>query len=366
MAVEGLQVNLVNMNLVLIGISSQGNSDLPNENFNVFRLKRSLFGNSDVGLMYINRESDFDGKIKNNDSYGVDANLKFFKNLVVSSYYAASDDTLSKKDNYVSRLSVGWRGDIWDISGFYKQVGKNFNPGVGFINRKGVNHAYGTIGAHPSVSYGKLFKLNPYIESHYVTDNSSSLVTQTNIASINFHFKDGSRIGIKGVSRYEVVNTAFSVGDNLEVLPGRYSFSEAIISYRSNASLPIFAHINLFNGSYFDGRKRTVSLNLAARVGYKLTSELNSSYNEITYYGEKVYANLYGLKVKYSYSTYVHTLLYYQFNAITNESSTNIRFNLMHAPLSDLYVIYSERRIGVNGQQLNQGIAIKFTKLFSL
>mgnify|MGYP003730650897 CR=1 FL=1 len=47
--------------------------------------------------MYINRKSDFDGNINNNSSYGVDANLKFFKNLVLSSYYAASDDTLSKK-----------------------------------------------------------------------------------------------------------------------------------------------------------------------------------------------------------------------------------------------------------------------------
>ena len=352
--------------LGLIGISSQGSSEVPEENFNVFRLKRSLFGNSDVGLMYINRKSDFDGNINNNSSYGVDANLKFFKNLVLSSYYAASDDTLSKKDNSVSRLSLGWRGDLWDISGFYKKVGENFDPGVGFINRKGVNHSYGTIGAHPSVSYGKLFKLNQYIESHYVTDHSSSLVTQTNIASINFHFKDGSIIGLKGVSRFEVVNTAFSVGDNLEVVPGRYNFNEAIISYRSNASLPFFANVNLFNGSYFDGHKRTISLNLAARAGYKVTSQLNSSYNEITYNGQKVHANLYGLKVKYSYSTNIHTLLYYQFNAITNESSTNIRFNFMHSPLSDLFIIFSERRVGVNGNQLDQGLAIKITKLFSL
>jgi hypothetical protein len=352
--------------LGLIGISSRGDIQTPDENFNVFRLRRSLFGNSDMGLMYINRASDFDGNIYKNNSYGVDANLKFFKNLVVSSYYAASDDTLSKKDNYVSRLSVGWRGDIWDISGFYKKVGKNFNPGVGFINRKGVNHAYATIGGHPPVFYGKLFKLNPYIESHYVTDNSSSLVTQTNVASINFHFKDGSLFGIKGVSRFEVVRTPFSVGKDLQVLAGNYNFSEFVVSYRSNASLPFFANINLFNGSYFAGRKKTIALNLAVRAGYKLTSELTSSYNEITYSGQKVYANLYGLKVKYSYSTNLHALLYYQFNAITNESSTNIRFNFMHSPLSDLFIIFSERRIGIDGDQIDQGIAIKFTKLFSL
>jgi hypothetical protein len=352
--------------LGLIGISSRGDNQIPDENFNVFRLRRSLFGNSDMGLMYINRASDFDGNINNNNSYGVDANLKFFKNLVVSSYYDVSDDSQSKSDNSIYRLSVGWRGDIWDISGFYKNVGKNFNPGVGFINRKGVNHAYATIGGHPPVVYGKLFKLNPYIESHYVTDNSSSLVTQTNVASINFHFKDGSVFGIKGVSRFEVVSTPFSVGEDLQVLAGNYNFSEFVVSFRSNASLPFFANINLFNGSYFAGRKKTIFLNLAVRAGYKLTSELTSSYNEITYSGQKVYANLYGLKVKYSYSTNLHGLLYYQFNAITDESSTNIHFNFMHSPLSDLFIIFSERRIGIDGDQLDQGIAIKFTKLFSL
>ena len=352
--------------LGLIGISSRGENEIPDENFNVFRLRRSLFGKSDMGVMYINRSSDFGGNINNNNSYGIDANLKFFKNLVVSTYYAASEDTLLKSDNSVSRLSVGWRGDIWDISGFYKRVGENFNPDVGFIDRKGVNHAYATIGGHPPVKFGNLFKLNPYIESHYVTDNSSTLVTQTNVASINFHYKDGSVFGIKGVSRFEVVSAPFSVGEDLEVTAGNYNFGEFIVSYRSNASLPFFANIKLFNGSYFAGKKKTISLNLAARAGYKLTSQLTSSYNEITYNSQKVYANLYGLKVKYSYSTNLHGLLYYQFNAITDESSTNIRFNFMHSPLSDLFIIYSERRKGIDGVQIDQGVAIKFTKLFSL
>ena len=350
----------------MLGMNSQGTTTLPDENFNVLRLRRSIFGQSDMGIMYINRASQIDGTSSNNNSYGIDTNLKFFRNLVVNSYIAGSNDSNGGNKSNIGRLSIGWRGDIWDVSAFFKKVGENFDPGVGFISRKGVKHTYATVGGHPTISFGNLFKINPFVESHYVTDLSTELITQTNIASINFHFKDGSIFGIKGVSRFEVVDTPFSVGEDLQVLTGRYNFGEFIASFRSNASLPFFTNIQLLNGSYFAGHKKSIVLNVAARVGYKLTSQLTSSYNEINYDGLKIHANIYGLKVKYSYSTNLHGLVYYQFNAVTDEGSTNIRFNFMHSPLSDLFIIFSERRIGLNRDQIDQGIAIKFTKLFSL
>ena len=33
-----------------------------------------------------------------------------------------------------------------------------------------------------------------------------------------------------------------------------------------------------------------------------------------------------------------------QYNETTDEVQTNVRFNLIHAPLSDVFLVYSERR----------------------
>ena len=57
-----------------------------------------------------------------------------------------------------------------------------------------------------------------------------------------------------------------------------------------------------------------------------------------------------------------------QYNQQTEELITNVRFNLIHAPLSDLFVVYTERRSladAVTEPVLERGITLKVTKLFA-
>jgi len=58
--------------------------------------------------------------------------------------------------------------------------------------------------------------------------------------------------------------------------------------------------------------------------------------------------------------------LYFQYNTADEKLVTNFRMNLIHAPLSDLFLVYSNIS-DVNGDEKDDGmIALKFTKLFTL
>jgi hypothetical protein len=52
-----------------------------------------------------------------------------------------------------------------------------------------------------------------------------------------------------------------------------------------------------------------------------------------------------------------------QYNGITDEVVSNLRFRFIHAPLSDLYLVYSERRMGGTGASPVRSIAVKATRL---
>ena len=58
-----------------------------------------------------------------------------------------------------------------------------------------------------------------------------------------------------------------------------------------------------------------------------------------------------------------------QYNESTDQLQTNIRFNLIHAPLSDVFVVYSERRVLSPKQGeaalVDRGITLKVTKLLA-
>ncbi|MCJ7627971.1 MAG: hypothetical protein MUO50_06230, partial [Longimicrobiales bacterium] len=56
---------------------------------------------------------------------------------------------------------------------------------------------------------------------------------------------------------------------------------------------------------------------------------------------------------------------FFQFNAASEDAVMNLRLNFIHSPLSDLFLVYSERRNWESSQLLERGIAIKATKLLS-
>ena len=57
-----------------------------------------------------------------------------------------------------------------------------------------------------------------------------------------------------------------------------------------------------------------------------------------------------------------------QYNESTDELITNARFNWLHAPLSDVFLVYTERRSladGVSEPVLERGLTLKVTKLLA-
>jgi hypothetical protein len=45
--------------------------------------------------------------------------------------------------------------------------------------------------------------------------------------------------------------------------------------------------------------------------------------------------------------------------------SSNLRFNFTHHPLSDLYVVYNDRRDTASGQLLERAVIVTLTNLFN-
>ena len=73
---------------------------------------------------------------------------------------------------------------------------------------------------------------------------------------------------------------------------------------------------------------------------------------------------LVGVKVLYAFNSRAFLNTFVQYNAERNQFTINIRFNLIHRPLSDIFVVFNERRDTVTGNVLDRGVVIKFTNLF--
>jgi hypothetical protein len=77
--------------------------------------------------------------------------------------------------------------------------------------------------------------------------------------------------------------------------------------------------------------------------------------------------NLVTSRVNYAFNTrtFVDTLL--QYNTDLKQFSANVRFDLIHRPLSDLFVVYNEQQLTDQPTPLNagRGLIVKYTHLLA-
>jgi hypothetical protein len=353
----------------VLNMQTRRDGEFDPENFTVARVRTEPAAGLNLGGIFVNRSAT-GGALGDNRSYGVDANLQAFNGyLLVQSYLAGTEGTASDgspiEREMAGRFSMGWRDPFWEIFGLYRIFDDDFDPGLGFVRRRGIQHGYGTVGVRPRVNWAGLLELNPYVENHYYTDLGGTLETRLSTAGLDLDFQDGGTASVSVTDRFERVEDPFSVR-GAQVGVGDYDFVETAVRYQTSGARRISGRVNLGGGGYFGGDRRSVGGNVLGRLGHQVLLGLSANHNRIELPGQGVTtADVYGANLDVFFSTRLLTSAFVQYNEASEELVTNLRFRWIHAPLSDLYIVLTERRDTAAGDVLDRFVTMKWTKLFA-
>ncbi|MDP2956057.1 MAG: DUF5916 domain-containing protein [Longimicrobiales bacterium] len=335
---------------------------LPDENFSVLRAKRSVDGLGAFGAIAINRQAT-DGSGAFSRTWGFEANLAPHPYLRIDSYLAGVDDSAASAD-WAGRLWVGWRDPLWNVSAGTKRVGEDFAPTVGFVRRRGVRQSYATAGVHlRPASMPRLSEVNPFVEVDYATDLGGRLLTRTRTASLDVAYQSGGSFALDLVDELERLDAPFTVAGGAVVPAGDHAFRSAALSLATSAGRPLWARLRISDGSFYNGHRTSVSLSGELRADYRLSFDFSAERNALSIPGAPDFAaNVYGGRATYAASTRFFTSAFIQYNALTEETVSNVRVNYVHAPLSDVFLVYTERRDGDPATPTDRLVSFKVTK----
>ncbi|MEQ9401253.1 MAG: DUF5916 domain-containing protein [Longimicrobiales bacterium] len=352
----GLEVGAISM-------QTRSALGLPEENFSVLRAKRTIEGFGDIGAILVNRQST-DGAGTYNRTGGVEANLAPSRYLRINSYLATVDDSqLSGGSAWAGRLWAGWRDNFWNVSAGVKHVGDAFVPRVGFVRRGGVRNGYATVGVHHRPAAPWLNEINPFVEVDYVSDLNGRLLTRVRTASLDVGFRDGSSFGADVIDNFERLDDPFSVLADAVVPAGDYTFREVGLSAGTSAGRALSGRARVSTGGFFNGDRTALSLSGQWRANYRLSLDGSAQRNKISIPGAQDFdADVYGGRLTYGASTTLFASAFVQYNSATEDLVTNLRLNYIHAPLSDLFIVYTERRNQAGLRPLERLLSFKVTK----
>jgi hypothetical protein len=139
------------------------------------------------------------------------------------------------------------------------------------------------------------------------------------------------------------------------------------VSYASSGGRVLSGNVAFSTGEFFDGDRSSVSGTLTLRPNEHLLLEGSAQRNRIELAGTPIDADLFRGRMQFGYNTRTFLSSFVQYNRVAKELLTNVRFNLIHAPLSDIFLVFSERRrthpTAGEAAIVDWGLTLKVTRL---
>jgi hypothetical protein len=353
---------------------------LPSANYSVVRYGREFLANSSVGLFFLDKERSG----ASNRLGGAD--LKFYplRTMNVDALYMRSQKT-GLDDGTAWRAGFQYDPGLTLYTLNYTSLGETFRDELGFIPRLGVDILTGSVlkRLRPRALAPRVREIRaelPYARFDRnalspITGDRLGLETETISPVVTAEFSDSSNLSYQATRNFEVLSNPFRpqgipAGRNIPV--GDYTFYGHEVAYDPTNARTIAPAGSVRFGEFYNGDRVGYTAGVRVRSSAKLATTFSFSRDTIDLpEGVSFNTDLASLRVDTSFSTRMFLNAYIQYNSVTKQWLSNIRFQFIHHPLSDIFVVYNDTRYGdglspARTPQLpNRALILKVTHLFS-
>ncbi len=317
---------------------------LPGDNFFVGRYSRDILRRSRVGAILINKESA-GGSTHYNRTMGLDANLAIGRSMQVNTYLAkTATPGLDGKDlAFYGRIA--YRDPKWNMWLNYLDVQENFNAEVGFVQRRGIRTTKAYFSPTPRLGGKyKIRFMEPMYVITYMTDQTNRLVYRMHHYMVGTTLQDDSFINVVYQQVLDVLDVPFQIRPNVRIPSGAYRFDEWSFTYNTSPGRKLYQRLQFSPNQFYGGTRKNFTAAIGVRATNKLSSEVQYNRNDVKMPWGNFLVNLTSLRVDYTFSPRMTLRSLTQYNTSTHEISNNVRFNFIHRPGSDIYLVYNELR----------------------
>lgn len=330
----------------------------PDLNFSVATVQRRIGERSNIGLIFVNRQSINGGENDAVDKYnrviGIDYNLATSSNLWAGkTFFHKSFSVANQSKSFAHGLNLNYNKREFLVQWDHEYVGEGYDAQVGFVRRT------------------NYYMMSP--EFQYFFYPSESIVNRSSISmdinqiwmpgagrtdqdirlEANFEFANNNRTEFSVNRQYIFLFDEFDpTGTDSEPLPedSEYTYYNFRASYNSDNSKKFSYRIRPYIGQYFSGMRYGTSGSLAYRVEPFGSVTLNYNYNlfDMPYLDEVKSTILLGPRFDFTFTKKVFLTAFFQYNSQSQNTNINTRFQWRFAPVSDFFLVYADNYFSGN------------------
>lgn len=371
---ENWRVGLLNMQT-----AKDEDNGLPSFNYTVAAIQRKVFKRSNIGLILVNKQhfekqEDYELYDPYNRVMGLDYNLASEDNRWTGKafYHQAftPDSLLSEK--FAHGLEVNYQVRRYSLEWNHRLVGEGYDAQVGFVRRKNYMRM------SPEFRWF-FYPENSILNRHEIRLETTAFFTfdleQRTDHDINLSWRanttNNARFNINLQHQYTYLSDDFDpTGTDATPLlaDSDYNYWTLRGSYNSDRRKVVSFRIEPTIGQYFNGYRYGISGNLNYR--YQPLGSIGISYNYNYIQLPEPYATaslfLIGPRIDITFSKSLFLTTFLQYNSQINNLNVNARLQWRFAPVSDLFLVYTDNYDSLNFGVKNRAIVAKLTYWLNL
>ena len=351
-------------NIAIMDIQTDAAFDRRGENFLVARYSKDLFGRSKIGGLVINKETSGSGRF--NRTFVADSVLAPTSSLSFHTFLAQTATPGVNEGQRAFHTRALLLNTKWNTFAEFTDIQDNFNNEVGFVPRTGIRTTKVHLERNPRPG-GWIRVLEPMINLTYTTDQHNRLLTRRVHHMLGTRHRNGAYINVWYNRWFEQIDRPFTLQDRVTIPTGTYRFGEWNFMFNSNPSRRFYGRVAYSPQTFYDGTRSDTDATAGVRVTTRLSAELSAQRNDVDLPHGSFRVTLGIFKFDYALSPRMTIRSLSQYNSLTRQLSTSVRYNFIYTPGSDLFVVYDELQGNARGlpEVRNRQLVVKMTYLMS-
>ena len=328
---------------------------IPSNNNTVLSFQQSIFSKSNFKFLFVNKQKTG----KNNSLLNQE---KYNRVLGFDYNFISKDDKIRGKVFFYNTFSPSVNKEGFSTGGWFNyntrnnrfrtaffKTTPNFTSDLGFTRRTDFKKNYTSYNRvfYPkskslqSIEFGpQLYYIDKPGLNNQVTDRRLS-------ANLSFNFKNMSGIDFEFSNSYIFLENNFDptgANENSPINRGEYETRQIEIEYGSTNRRKFRFKSNINIGGYFNGEKYSISNDFNFRIDKLMQASLKFRYDKIDLPDPQNSVALFLIspKVDFTFSKNIFWATFVQYSNFSNSLGINSRFQWRFAPLSDLFLVYTD------------------------
>lgn len=264
------------------------------------------------------------------------------KNFSLNAYGVVMGREGLGNDRTAAAFKIDYPNDKWDMRLWYRRIGRDFDPSLGFVPRRAMQRWNPAISNRTRFARGPIqdmsMGINPYI-TYSLHGQYEGLESPLTI--VNWRFRSGERVQFIVTPTADRPRQPFEVSEGVVIEPALYQWVRRNVGVTTAQKRRLYGSLNWTTGSFYDGDLSQWDLTLVWNPTPLYTLEFTGERNAGNLPLGSFTQHLVGTRLRVNVSSDFSIATYAQYDTDSDSVGINSRLRWTFLPVADLFVVYN-------------------------